>query len=174
MSTSHDIGQHGSDSVGGEGSFLTFTGTQLVTGFVDLILNDGELGRLPQLVAPHFRDHHPVHIPRIYEVARRDNGTVQDIINLVGLLQSESVDFFFHVEDVFQAGDRIAYRLFGEGTVLLPESAVPDGVRPGADGPGSSGGRVIGNRLHLSYTGVGIFRIAGDRLTDRWGIQAFS
>lgn len=91
--------------------------------------------------------------------------TIRDVRAIIAFLAAPQVDIAFTLEDAFGGADRVAYRLFGQGTIELPDSS------PLLAGPV---GRVdqspiLGNRLHLEYRTTGIFRLVGGRLVERWG-----
>jgi hypothetical protein len=97
----------------------------------------------------------------------------------------------FVLEDAFEADGRVAYRLFGEGTVALaPTEPMHSPVTvppPGAGGQaptrrfdlvdtrlsirtvGWPEGKILSNRAVVLYSCVGIFRVLGSQFAERWG-----
>ncbi|HVX22716.1 MAG TPA: nuclear transport factor 2 family protein [Acidimicrobiales bacterium] len=138
---------------------------QLVTSYVDRILNNPDPEAVASLIHPEYIDHHPITIAPYLPLSGK--GSFVDTTYLVDFLRNDFVDLHFILEDVFATDGRAAYRIYGEGTLYLgalgieysgPPSALPDGA-------------LTGSSLHLSYQCVGIFEIQNEKLSSRWGYQ---
>jgi len=162
----------------------------LVEAFVDRVLNLHDTAAVAVLFHPTFKDHDPIDIPGY---ARKRVQDVEYIKNLCAFLSSEYVDISFTLEEAFGQPDRIAYQLFGEGTIATDvafESSAETNESVAIDitGSGTSRrtptfirvlpnqrttlmetGRLIGDRLHVEYHSVGIFRIGNGQFTQRRG-----
>lgn len=155
----------------------------LVQRYVDQVLNDRDIAAVSELFSETYRDHDPLSIPGVIgspQIAGRSHIEQQS-----ALLCSSGVDMYFTLEDVFNGGsDRAAYRLFGEGTVPISAESVTDENAP-HDGTAVKKlsirgtrlalhgteviGRALGDKLHVTYTCVGIFRISDRTFQERWG-----
>lgn len=149
-------------------------GVDLVRSFVDDGLNGHRLEVLDTIFSPAYRDHDPLRVP----IAGREPtagwaGTTRDVQVVIEFLAQASVDIAFHLADLFGSDDRVGYRLYGEGTMALApgsellRSAYERGPRARASLTES--GQLVGGRLHVEYRSVGIFRVTGGRLAERWG-----
>lgn len=161
-------------------------GTELLVRFVDEVLNAGSPSALSEIFAPTFRDNHPLRIPGVLEPPGK-KGTIADLRAVVNLLASPVLDMGFVLEDVFEAEGRVAYRLFGEGTVALAPieptngSVAPDAAqaatrrfdlvdtRLSIRTLGWPEGKILMNRAVVMYSCVGIFRVLGSQFAERWG-----
>jgi hypothetical protein len=108
--------------------------------------------------------------------------------HLIGYLSQSEIDIAFTLLDSFTTRDRIALRLFGEGTaqvempVRFPDKPEEDPIsedtaRPGRRrslasvvAAGRQSGQILGSTIHMEYQCTSIFHCQDDRLTDRWGI----
>lgn len=117
----------------------------LVGAFVRRVLNDHAREAIHELFTPNFVDHHPLFVGDNHSGVPV-KGSLATMHSMVEALDHSSTDLTFHLEDVFAAGDRVAYRLFGSGQVEGPDVPVT-----------------------LLCESVGIFRIENDRLAERWG-----
>lgn len=164
--------------------------TPIIERYVDEVLNRHSSEALHALFAANFKDNHPLRIPGVLEPPPGPS-SIDHVEKQVEILGSPGTDIAFTLEDWFEGGDnRTAYRLFGEGTVPLvggdltgPEEArdlnqepiprvkklaIPGsrlqftGVMPGDP-------RMVGDRLHVRYRTVGIFRTAQGQFIERWG-----
>jgi hypothetical protein len=155
----------------------------LVHQYVDQTLNGADLGSVRALFAGNFRDHDPLRIPGVLEPGGPIGG-IDDIEAQVRLLAGDGVDIRFTLEECFSGGEgRVAYRLFGEGTVPVMSTgdhrSTTDkrkvrklgiaGTRLAFEGVDGPGGRIINDQLHVLYRCVGMFSIIQDRLAERWG-----
>lgn len=138
-------------------------GCHLVEAFVDKGLNGGQPDMVDELFSTSFRDHDPLQLPSAPPSAGMS--TIRDVRAIIEFLARPEVDIVFHLEDVFGTGDRVGYRLFGQGTIELPEGS------PLVGGPLGrvDANPVLGNRLHVEYRSTGVFRLAAGRLVERWG-----
>jgi hypothetical protein len=160
------------------------TGSESLSRYVDEVLNAACADPLNELFTPNFCDHHPLTIPGLLE-PRGKRGTIDDLRRVVQLLASPLVNLAFVLEEVIPGKDRLAYRLFGEGTIQL--SAEPLTTRVGRNGSASvrvldlpgvrlrvkasgwDSGKILGDRLMVLYSCVGIFELSGSRFAARWG-----
>ena len=157
--------------------------SDLVTGFVERVLNGCDAGAIDDLCDARFRDFDPIAIPGY------PNRKIQDreyIRALCGFLRSDDVDVYFTLEDMFGIPGKIAYQLFGEGLVTVDSPTEPP-VESGRHSTSPSvvptfnpfsvmqastlakGGRLLKNKLHVQYRSIGIFRIGNRRLVERRG-----
>ena len=169
----------------------TGVGSAQLGRFVQEVLNDCRLEAIPEIFAPTFRDNHPLRIPGLLDPPGK-TGSVADLRAVVNLLASPVLDMGFIVEDLFEVEGRVAYRLFGQGTVALTPNAAqpaPDALRPvggarnstrrsaslissilGSASRRQAGRReVLGDRAVVRYSCVGIFHVLGGQLAERWG-----
>ena len=162
----------------------------LVEAFVDRVLNDHDEAAVAVLFHTTFKDYDPIDIPGYPGKRVQD---VEYVKKLCTFLSSEFVDISFTLEEAFGRPDRIAYQLFGEGTIatnVAIESSVDKNESTAIDVRGSEtgrrtptfvkvlpdqrtrlmeSGRVIGDRLHVEYHSVGIFQIKNGQFTQRRG-----
>jgi hypothetical protein len=110
------------------------------------ILNEGDLGAIPETFTPDFVDHHP-------PLGGQDQ-SLQGVADLVRTLHQEHNDMHFVLEDAFGAASRLGYRLFGEGVMQVGFVGL-DMKRP--------------HLIHFQVTAVGIFEVRDGRLSQRWG-----
>jgi len=170
----------------------TGVGSAQLGRFVQEVLNDCRLEAIPEIFAPTFRDNHPLRIPGLLDPPGK-TGSVADLRAVVNLLASPVLDMGFIVEDLFEVEGRVAYRLFGQGTVALTPNAAqpaPDALRPvggarnsntterkfdfvdsrlGITTAGWPEGKILGDRAVVRYSCVGIFHVLGGQLAERWG-----
>lgn len=169
----------------------TGVGTELLGRFVDEVLNVGCASPIPEIFAPMFRDNHPLRIPGVLEPPGK-TGTIADLRTVVHLLASPVLDMGFVLEEAFEVEGRVAYRLFGEGTVALAPTEPLEGpvsvrATPGATdytaprrfdlvdtrlsirSMGWPEGKILRNRAIVMYSCVGMFRVLGSKLAERWG-----
>jgi hypothetical protein len=166
-------------------------GSALLGCFVGNVLNARSADAISDIFTPTFRDNHPLRIRGVWDPPGK-TGSTANLRALVKLLASPVIDMAFVLEDVFEVEDRVAYRLFGEGTVALAQG----GSRQGPDSIGEVGGlwrsadarklgltdtrlsiktsgwpegKILGNRVTVMYSCVGIFRVVGNQLAERWG-----
>lgn len=148
-------------------------GIELVRSFVEDGLNGHRLDAVDAIFSSAYRDHDPLRVPVAGEEPTLGwAGTTRDLRVVIEFLAQESVDIAFHLEDVFGCEDRVGYRLYGEGTMALAigSQLLRAAARGGPEVRAWSGaGGLVGNRLHVEYQSVGIFRVAGPRLAERWG-----
>jgi hypothetical protein len=163
--------------------------SDLVTAFVDSVLNKRDLDILDSLFDRRYRDIDPITIPGYPNRAVQDQ---QYVRALCEFLSSPSVDLHFTLEDTFGVPGRIAYQLFGEGLISLASpplhtgapKALSDGINaesitkrvPAAAALSSAervglsrSGKLLNGMLHVEYRSVGIFRIGHGRLIERRG-----
>ncbi len=160
------------------------TPERLIHTYVDQTLNGPDLESVRTLFAVNFRDNDPLRIPGVIEPGGVIGG-IQDVESQVRLLARDGVDIRFTLEECFSgANGRVAYRLFGEGTVPLTKTEVQRGptdsrrvrklgiagTRLAFEGDNGPGGPVINDQLHFVYRCVGMFSVAQDRLAERWGV----
>lgn len=138
-----------------EGREARVPGLVLLERLVDEGLNGHDDSVVATLFSPRYRDHHPLSVPGADRTAGR-MGSTQNMRDVIAFLAG-CTDIKFTLEDAFATGDRVGYRLFGEGTVHLPRTP---GARPASPG---------GASVHLTYHCVGIFALAAGRFTERWG-----
>jgi hypothetical protein len=166
-------------------------GSALLNCFVDDVLNACSADAISDIFTPTFRDNHPLRIRGVLEPPGK-TGSTANLRAEVKLLASPVLDMAFVLEDVFAVEDRVAYRLFGEGTVALAEAGSRQGshsidhvgglwhsagarkvgltdTRLSIKTSGWPEGKILGNRVAVMYSCVGIFRIVGNQLAERWG-----
>jgi ketosteroid isomerase-like protein len=108
-------------------------------------LNDGDVGHLAASHSPDFVDHDP--FPGY-------PGTLDGTVAAAARLREGDVRLVFNLEDVVSAGDRVAYRVAGIGSVH--DAAAGDEL------------------LETFALGcVGIFRVQDGALRERWGTWAY-
>ncbi len=166
-------------------------GSALLSRFVQEVLNDCCAESIPEIFNPTYRDNHPLRIPGLLEPPGK-TGSTADLRTVVNLLASPVLDMGFVLEDLFEVEGRVAYRMFGQGTVALsPSGAHHDGeslshvgdawksptersfdfadARLGIKAFGWPEGKILGDRAVVRYSCVGIFRVLGSQLAERWG-----
>ena len=126
-------------------SLLPTTGhVDLVRRYVEDILNHRRTEEISEIFSVEYRDLHPLIIPGVLNTAQPDGGTIADLTALVDLLAQPGVDVHFTLEDVFAGPhDRVAYRLFGEGTVPLVDTQPANGHPGSSEGSATSGGTSV-------------------------------
>jgi hypothetical protein len=166
-------------------------GSALLNCFVEDVLNACSVDAISDIFTPTFRDNHPLRIRGVLEPPGK-TGSTANLRAVVSLLASPVLDMAFVLEDAFDVEDRVAYRLFGEGTVALAQAD----SRQGPDSIGHVGGlwrsadarkvgladtrlsiktsgwpegKILGNRVAVMYSCVGIFRVVGNQFAERWG-----
>jgi hypothetical protein len=139
----------------------------LVRDYVTAVLNGGDSASIPRLFSENYRDHDPPVIPALGLAPTPGWGTRRDIQMLCKALHRPGVDLVFVLEDVFQAGDRIGYRMFGSGSLLRGTS----GYRAPAD-TSKAKHKAVSRPEYVSIQVTGIFRVAHERLAERWGVPA--
>lgn len=150
--------------------------SSLMVRFVEEVLNGHSIEAMREIVSPSFVDHDPIDVHAGTGRRRVGMDYLEDLVRFLGL---PVVDVRFKLEDLLEDGDRIAYRLFGEGVVRVDTGSLASGSGDAADGR-SSGSRVVrvgglpegallGEALHTEYSGVGIFRVEFGLLHERWG-----
>jgi SnoaL-like domain len=150
--------------------------SSLLVRFVEEVLNGHSIEALPEIVSPNFVDHDPIEVHGPTGQRRMGLAYLEDLVRFLDL---PVVDVRFELEDLLEDGDRIAYRLFGEGVIrvdvgsLARGGAVTVGARPPESQVARLGelreGLLLGEMLHTEYSGVGIFRVESGRLRERWG-----
>ena len=162
-------------------------GQRLVERFVDGILNSHETDVIDEIIDSKYQDFDPLDIPGYPPRAIQG---IEYVRQLCAFLSLDIVDIAFTLEDSFGESDRVAYQMFGEGTVRI---AVPTSeefhdspnrvVSDDAASPANLGhhgqtaqqsspeapNRLLGDKLHVQYHSVGIFRIRDDCLIQRHG-----
>lgn len=160
----------------------SITSVELAREYVGL-LNGRDPHNVETVLAPQYTDHDAVLIPGVrYAELRRANG-VQHMRLLIDFLSQPNVDLAFTVLDVFGTDDRSALRVFGEGTIHLPERLtdinssgssvetppIGAGSRTQLGGIGLQTGKILGNSLHMAYSCTCIFGVRDGFILDRWG-----
>jgi hypothetical protein len=133
---------------------------ELAKAFVNDVLGGHDLTVLENIFAGSYRDNDPLPLP-----SGRGAQGLMYIRSLVEFLANEDVDVSFVLEDVVSSRGKFAYRLFGQGTITVPDNfagSIPQG------GPLNSP-KVVGGRLYVEYRSVGIFRVVRGKLVERWG-----
>jgi hypothetical protein len=166
-------------------------GCALLDRFVQEVLNAKSADALSGLFAPTFRDNHPLRIAGVMEPPGK-TGSIADLRAVVNLLASPVLDMGFVLEDAFEVGGRVAYRLFGSGTVELAPTAPVHEPSLASGGPGGrypmgarkfgladtrlsirtsgwSEGKILNDRVVVMYSCVGMFRVLGSQFVERWG-----
>ena len=115
----------------------------LVRRYYEEALNLGRFDRLKDLLTDEFVDH---------EELRGIPPTRDGLEQKYTLLRAGFSDFGFTIEDLFSAEDRVAARVTVRGT--------HDGEFMGRPATGRS----------FAVTSVGVFRIAGGRIAEHWGV----
>jgi predicted SnoaL-like aldol condensation-catalyzing enzyme len=136
------------------------TPKRLVCRYVDEILNGKQVDLLDEVFSPLYLDHDPV-FP--------GNTGRKAIHSFIQILSQDHFDVWFTLEDALAEGDRIAYRLFGEGTGLLPPTvALPLQWRQFFT---HERNLRDSTKRHLLIEGIGIYRVAHGRLREHWGLR---
>lgn len=158
----------------------TSVDVDMVTSFVEEVLNRHDTSLVPQLFCQRYVDNDPFyfHAGKSQNQNRKRKHGIPDLIEFISFLEGPQVDAKFTLEDCFQADDRIAYRLYGEATVRLVSITAAPGRSP-------SGLRVFSQIisdategtqdepqqcLHLIYDCTGIFELQDHRFVARWGM----
>lgn len=116
----------------------------LIRRFVEEVWNDGRLGALAEFMAVDFRDHTPGH-PEPVEGA-------DGVRQLVGMYREAFPDLLFTIHDMIAERDRVAWRWTARGTHTRDLPDLPATGR------------------QATTTGIEIYRIAGMRIAERWGV----
>jgi len=117
----------------------------LVRRFVEEVWSDGNLDTLAEFVAPDFTDHTP-------EQPGSVEG-IEAIKRLVRRCRDAFPDARFTIHDMIAERDRVAWRWTARGT--------HEGNLPGLPATGRQ----------ATTTGIEIYRIAGMRIAERWGVR---
>jgi hypothetical protein len=147
----------------------------LLGSFVTNLLNDANPIEVATLVDEGYRDHDPLRLPPFLVPSQATFSTRSDLVQLVRFLGHPSVDIRFHLEDAFQVNDRIAYRLFGAGTLSIRD-LLPQATSEDIDSIARGGrqnlpqGKILGESVQVDYQCTGIFRIHEGRMIERWGL----
>jgi len=118
----------------------------LVCRFVDQMLNQRNLDVIDELVAPDFVDHD----------APPDQSPGPDgVKRTLEAVQTALADFRVLTDDIIAEGDRVVTRHTAEATHIGPFLGfAPTGRR-------------------LRWTAISIYRIAGGRIAERWGLMDY-
>jgi len=153
---------------------MTVSVGQLIQRYVDELLNGTSVEAIETLFNPNYQDHNPLSGIGVEGV---DN-----LRMLVSFLALPTTDIRFTLEDVFEVGQRGAYRLFGEGSGSVDEFSKLVAHRR-ISSPRSPYGALrrsptqmgaplrplpTGNR-HYDYSCTGIFVERGGKFEERWG-----
>jgi hypothetical protein len=144
------------------------------------VFNDRSLIQLPKYVAPVYRDFDPVTIPGHLMPRRPSWGTITDLEKFIQFLDSPLTDFHFVVEDTFAHRDRVAVRLFGEGTMARLQPPVV--ISSEGNGRGSTGAsmvqtshaeltpdRQVLGMVHVVMDSTQVWRLRNSRIEEKWG-----
>ena len=165
------------------------TGTfeeMLVRDFVESVLNHHDQSLIDYLFSERYTDHDPLRIPGLLEPGAI--GTIDDLKKSVCFLSFSEIDFHFTLEDLFSVGNKVAYRLFGDGTLKV---VVDGNANMDARNENSSISRfrfsaseqwvgslplgsLLGNSLHVAYDCSGIFHVQEGKLATHWGTAKIS
>ncbi len=152
----------------------------LVERYVEKILNDHASSVIPEIFSARYRDHDPLLLPG----SPPSRSSLENLRSFLGFLSAPTVDAHFHLMDSFPSacGSKIAFRIRGEGTVVVGTRAA-DGDRTLIDIGGDAGaevsvpnarlgrGKLLGQRLHMEYYVNGIFRVEAGQIQERWGYE---
>jgi len=116
----------------------------LIRRFVEEVWNDGNLDALAEFVTPDFMDHTP-------EQPEPVQG-VEAIRRLVSRCREAFPDARFTIHDMIAERDRVAWRWTARGTHA-------------GDLPG-----LLATGRQVTTTGIEIYRVAGMRIAERWGV----
>jgi hypothetical protein len=157
-------------------------GMDLVRTYVTDVLNTHKVETVYDIFSPNYVDHDPffaTHRPDgIFHEAKHR----ADVLKLGHFLSRPEVDVKFNLEELFESNDRIAYRLYGEGTVKV------DSVRKTGEAPHAVDTRVFRSvadalemehdagksMLHSIYQCTGIFLVENEMLVARWGVATLT
>lgn len=138
---------------------------RLVEELVEQALNAHDLDAVGRLMVKRYRDHSPLYLDPFLKP--EPGGHFVEVEQIVKFLSRDEIDIRFTLEDIFTVNDRVAYRIFGEGIIGLDSLGV-EFIGPPSALPA---GALLGTELHVSYQCVGIFRVEGGQLAERWGAQ---
>ena len=158
----------------------------VLMGYVDL-LNHQRIVDIPRLFGSTFVDHDPLVIPGFIEPQLGVGAGLANLEMMLQFLATPDVDFQFTLEDSIVSAnqDRIAYRLFGQGIIRIPDAAEQSAdpisqsgtIRPaqneanrGTDGVVIPADKLLGTMLSVEYCCTGFFRIEDRRISERWGV----
>ncbi len=175
---------------------MTDNSVRLLDRFVKEVLNDHRHVAISEIFRPTFRDHDPItifgsapHLP----LGRDD---IDGLFALSGFLSQPEIDFQFIIEDVFAVSGRIAYRMYGQGSIKIDDAA--DGrngneILPGLPGRfgtlrrlkvsgaemavstrGFHEGTVLGGRYLVMVSRIGIYKVVDNKLAEHWGTAVIS
>jgi predicted ester cyclase len=117
----------------------------LIRRLWDEVWNQGHLATLDEIISPTIVDHSPM-IPNL---SSGSEGYKQFIV----ATRTAFPDFWLTIEDLITEGDRVAVRSRFGGTHQGELLGIPP-----------TGKQITG-------TGIYIFRIAGEKVVERWGNQ---
>jgi len=153
-------------------------GVELVRRWYAEGMNGKQATIIPEIFSAAFVSHQPFCIPGIFNPHLAGSSS-DHLRELVSFLSSPTVDLSFSLEDTFGSGDRIAYRLFGEGTVRVFNGSKISSIASELNVPRYDYGRLkwiqphvrgstLGDRCHMIFGSIGIFRVSGKHLAEHW------
>jgi len=159
--------------------------------YVSEILNLCSLASINDLFAASFEDHDPFCLLPIYDGGRFASGTREDVHFFVQFLASDNVDIAFSIERAVGDGECVGYRMFGEGYIRTLSLATRGPKVPPASTSFTVGNfgeipssapmehlfrqltnephRVLGDRVHLEISCVGMFHVRNNKFASRYG-----
>lgn len=141
----------------GQARSTTLDSVDLMHRWVELYLNGHHLDVIPRLFTTDYHD--PIPVPATKDPHTPTAPLAMNYLRAIAtFLASETVDVAFTLEDAFAVEDRLAYRLFGEGTVGLARQSSGLGSEPS-----------LTDAVHITYQSVGMFRLQRGKLAERWG-----
>src|SRR6185437_5348103 len=124
-----------------------------VSSFIDHVLNAADRDQIERVASRQFVDHSPLPVPGS---PGRSEGDLRYLYDLVEFLAQPTVDIAFSIEDMFAEGEKVACRIFGEGTITLNAEETTGPEHESLRARGNLLGRSM---LHCRYNSVSIFRI---------------
>jgi steroid delta-isomerase-like uncharacterized protein len=113
--------------------------------FIEEVLNQGNMSRINDLLAPDFVEHEelPPGVPRDRE----------GVTLLMTMLRSAFPDFKATIDDMIAEGDKVVVRMTWTGTQQGEFMGMPPSGKP------------------MSIGVIDIFRIEKDKLVEHWGLS---
>lgn len=128
-------------------------GKYLITRYVDDVLNQRDADAVREIFSPAFVDHDP-QLPGLVGI--------RGVARFVEILRAPGFDVWFTLEDLVGEEDRVGYRLFAEGIVILPHES----LRALRRSPNRQAGTV-----HMVTRSSGMYRIEDGKVREHWGLR---
>jgi hypothetical protein len=167
---------------------MTSTPEAFLDQYVGEVLNNHDLEAIDRLFDSTFVDHDPLTIPGVISPQAGMPASIDFVKRLVDILSESPVDIHFTLEDVISVDNKVAYRLFGEGTVDLVDSLNPisnsertpvkklaiANTHLAFSDTGSDTRMILRDKINVTYSCVGILQCRAGAFVDRWGIEYVS